>query len=81
MIASRIRWKAYLCSYFYWNVVSFLVSSYKGLAILLKFLINILTKLVNPINPLTSIVFVGVSYILIASSFSGSILTHPGEIS
>jgi hypothetical protein len=47
---------------------------------LLKFLINILIKLVNLINPLTSIAFIGISYILIASSFSGSILTYPGEI-
>jgi hypothetical protein len=46
----------------------------------LKFLMNILTKLANPINPLTSVAFVGVSHVLTASSFSGSILTYPGEI-
>jgi hypothetical protein len=81
IIALRIYWKAYSCSCFHWNVVSFLVSLYRGFAILLKFLINILIKLANPINPLTSIVFIGISYVLIASSFLGSILTHSREIS
>jgi hypothetical protein len=60
--------------------VFFLVSSYRGFVISLKFLINILKKLANPINPLTSIAFIGIGYILLASSFSGSILTHLREI-
>ena len=53
----------------------------RGFAILLKFLINILKKLANPINPLTSIAFISVSHVLTASSFSGSVLTNPKEIS
>ena len=42
---------------------------------------NILTKLANPMNPLTSMAFIGVGHALIASSFLGLILTYPSEIS